>query len=59
MSFYLVYYFSLVQDTATCDATNINCEDPEIYNWILTPLLAGYMLVGNVLLLNLVIAVFT
>ena len=35
------------------------CEDFTVYNLVTVPLLAVYLLIGNVMLLNLLIAIFT
>ena len=50
---------SIVHENKTVCYENAFCEDFTVYNHITIPLLAVYLLVGNVMLLNLLIAIFT
>ena len=45
--------------TATAECLDPSVEDINEYNYIVKMLLAIYLLVGNVMLLNLLIAIFT
>ena len=50
---------SIVHENKTVCYENAFCEDFTVYNHITIPLLAVYLLIGNVMLLNLLIAIFT